>query len=203
MSPPSAFIFRGRHERLKLADLENTEEEGGLGLTCVATKAECLLLRQSLRILERPDENCYRHIAYWLGNFLDEPFPELKEQGPVVVTMQPRFPLQKAMLLPLQEGMMRQEYDPSKLDQVTTKSIYEGRAAYIITPQKIQEKFPGIDFPGLVFPRLNYQILEAEPRDILFALVHNIFYNKERMFLQGRLQDPSCPIPECLGRVQD
>ena len=53
----SAFIFKGRHERLKLADLENTEEEGGLGLTCVATTAECLLLRQSLRILERKEEN--------------------------------------------------------------------------------------------------------------------------------------------------
>ena len=199
----SAFIFKGRHERLKLADIENTVEEGGLGLTCVGTKAECLLLRQSLRILERKEENCYRHMGYWLGHFLNEPFPELKEQGPVVVTMHVQFPLHKAMLLPLQEGLMRQEYEPGKLEQVTTKSIYEGRAAYVIPPPKVQEKSPEIDFPGLVFPRLNYKILEADAKDILFSLVHNIVYTKERMFLQGRLQDPSCPIPECLGKVQD
>ena len=47
-SASSAFIFRGRPERLKLAELENSVERGGLGLICVATKAECLLLRQSL-----------------------------------------------------------------------------------------------------------------------------------------------------------
>ena len=199
----SAFIFKGRPERLKLSDIENSEEEGGLDLTCVATKAECLLLRQSLRILSRPEENCFKHMGYWLGHFLDEPFPDLKEQGPSVTTLQPRFPLHQAMLLPLQEGLMRQEYDPGKLQEVTTKSIYEGRAAFVIPPPKIQEKHHMIDFPDLVFPRLNYQILEADPKDILFTLVHNIFYNKERMFLQGRLQDPFCPIPECSGKVQD
>ena len=41
----SGFIFRGRQERLKLSDLENAEDQGGLGLTCVVTKAESLLLR--------------------------------------------------------------------------------------------------------------------------------------------------------------
>ena len=60
-------------------------------------------------------------MGYWLGHFLSEPFPELKDQGP------------GAMLLPLQEGLMRQEYEPRKLDQVTTKNIYEGGAAYVIT----------------------------------------------------------------------
>ena len=33
----SSFIFQGRHERLKLAELQNPEERGGLGLTCLAT----------------------------------------------------------------------------------------------------------------------------------------------------------------------
>ena len=199
----SSFIFRGRHERLKLDDIENTEEEGGLGLTCVATKAECLLLRQSLRILARPEENCFRHIGYWLGHFLNEPFPSLKEQGPVLGTLQPRFPLHQAMLVPLQEGLMRQEYDPEKLQEVTTKSIYEGRAAFAIPPPKVQQKSPQVDFPGIVFPRLCYKVLEAEPKDVMFSLVHNIFFDKEQMFLQRRALNPFCPVPECQGRVQD
>ena len=106
-------------------------------------------------------------------------------------------------VLPLEEGLMRQEYDPKKLQEVTTKSISEGRAAFAIPPPKVQLKSPEIDFPGLVFPRLCYKILEAEPKDIMFSLVHNIFYNKERMFLQQRLQNPFCQVPECQGRVQD
>ena len=200
----SSFIFKGRHERLKLEEIENSVEEGGLGLTCVATKAECLLLRQSLRILTRTEENCFHHIGYWLGHFLEEPFPALKDQGPVLTVSQQRtFPLHQAMLIPLQEGLMRQEYDPKKLSEASTKKIYEGRAAYVIPPPKVQEKCPEIDFPALVFPRLCYKMLESEPQDVLFSLVHNIVYNREKMFLQGRLQDPFCPLPECQGKVQD
>ena len=59
----SAFIFQGRHERLKLTELQNPPSKGGLGLTCVSTKAECLLLRQSLRILARPQHTCNQHLA--------------------------------------------------------------------------------------------------------------------------------------------
>ena len=199
----SSFIFKGRHERLKLEEIENTVKEGGLGLTCVATKAECLLLRQSLRILARTEENCFRHAGYWLGHALEEPFPQLKIMGPVNTQTDPRFPLHQTMLLVLQEGLWRQEYDPSKLNEASTKKIYEGRAAYVIPPPKIQEKYPHVDFPALVYPRLCYNILEGESKDTLFSLVNNIFYNKERMFQQGRLQDPSCQLPECQGRIQD
>ena len=199
----SSFIFKGRHERLKLAEIENAAEDGGLGLVCVATKAECLLLRQSLRILDRPEENCFHHMGYWLGNFLEEPFPQLKSQGPVLSQKQQRFPLHQSMLTALEEGLMRQEYDPRKLSEASTKKIYEGRAAYVIPPPKVQAKCPEINFQATVFPRLCYTILESEPRDILFSLVHNIYFNKERMFLQGRIPDPACPLPECQGKIQD
>ena len=45
----SYFVFQGRPERLKLSELENPADQGGLGLTCLATKSENLYLRQSLR----------------------------------------------------------------------------------------------------------------------------------------------------------
>ena len=54
-----------------------------------------------------------------------------------------------------------------------------------------------------MYPRLGYNILEAEPRDILFCIVHNIQPTKERMFEQRRVQDAACPHQECLGRRQD
>ena len=199
-SASSSFIFRGRPERLKLAELQNPVEKGGLGLVCVATKAECLLLRQSLRILERPASECHLHFGHWLGFALIKTFPQLEICRRELL---PRFPLHKAMLEALEEGLIREEYDPMKLDITTTSIIYKGRAADIIPPPKVVLKYPSVDFVNLVYPRLGYSILEAEPRDVLFCIVHNIHPTKQRLFEQGRVQNASCPIPECQGRSQD
>lgn len=108
----SSFIFQGRHERLKLAELQNPQKKGGLGLICVATKAECLLLRQSLRILARPELVSNKHLGHWLGLFLRDTFPDLMLSGPVCQMLPQRFPLHSAILESLEEGLIRQEFSP-------------------------------------------------------------------------------------------
>ena len=113
----SAFIFRGRHERLKLDELENPRSRGGLGLVCVSTKAECLLLRQTLRVLKRKESNCFKHLGFWLGSELHETFPEVTDMGPVCLS---RYPLYKNILAALEEGLVRQEYKPTSLDEATS-----------------------------------------------------------------------------------
>ena len=199
----SAFIFRGRPERLKLSELENRKQMGGLGLTCVATKAECLLLRQSLRILAKPEKKCYHHLGYWLGHFLQESFPNLLEKGPVSPVLLPRFPIHQDMLVAIEEGLLRQEFDHKDLRFASTKVIYASRIRDIVPAPKVEVKYPFVDFHNLVYPRLNYRILESEPKDVLFTLVHKFFFTKERMFLQNRSHDPFCPLQECQGKVQD
>jgi hypothetical protein len=196
----SAFIFKGRPERLKLSELQNPVKKGGLGLVCVATKAECLLLRQSLRVLQRPGANCSLHLGYWLGFDLQEIFPYLRIGLPA---LQPRFPLHKAMLEVLREGLLRNEFDTQELQLATSKKIYDSRAEDIIPPPKVEGKYPGVDFVNLVYPRLGYIILEAEQRDVLFSLVHNILPTKQRLFIQHRAPSASCPVPQCQGIVQD
>ena len=42
----SSFIFRGRHGRLKLSELENTSDNGGLGMPNLSVKADSLLIQQ-------------------------------------------------------------------------------------------------------------------------------------------------------------
>ena len=106
----SSFIFQGRHERLKLSEIENPFSSGGLGLTCVSTKAECLLLRQCLRILALPQQNCSKHLGHWLGFFLREDFPNLFQQGPVCQVLLPQYPLHAAMLEVIQEGLTRNKF---------------------------------------------------------------------------------------------
>ena len=110
----SSFIFRGRHERLKLDELENSCEDGGLGLPDIAVKADALLLKQMCRMLNHPDEKSFRLLGYWLGEFvretgLDDNFPELADLGPVSHTMQGAFPLQQYMVDIFLEGVDRRE----------------------------------------------------------------------------------------------
>ena len=199
-SASSAFIFRGRPERLKLAELQNTKEKGGLGLVCVATKAECLLLRQSIRIIAHPQADCFLHLGHWLGFALKETFPQLETCRQA---LPPGCPLHKAMLEALEEGLIREEFDPEKLDSITTSLIYRGRAADVIPAPKIETKHPSVDFVSLVYPCLAYTILEAEARDVLFSMIHNIQPTRQRLFEQNRIRDACCPHPECAGRTQD
>ena len=155
----SSFIFQGKPERLKLSELENSPECGGLNLTCIATKAESLLLRQCLRILSRPEETCSQHLGFWLGEKLQEHFPHLVQLGPSTPALISQFPLHGAMLEALEEGLARQEYTPGELEYATTKVIYKSRAADVLLPPKVEEKFPDVDFKNVVYPRLTFRIL--------------------------------------------
>ena len=175
----SSFIFRGRHERLKLSEIQNPHSKGGLSLTCVSTKSECLLLRQSLRILKRPLQNCTKHLGNWLGSFLKEIFPHLYQQGPVCQALLPQYPLHSAMLEVLEEGLTRNEYTPSKLEEVTTQAMYKGRVEDVLPPPKVEREFPGVDFQVLVYPRLSHAVLEPGPKDTLYCIVHGLYRNRE------------------------
>ena len=202
-SKMSSFIFQGRPERLKLSEIENSSENGGLGLTCVVTKSECLLLRQSLRVLARPEETCSRHLGLWLGSHLQVTFPHLAQGGLPASGLLPQYPLHTAMLETLLEGLARQDFQPEELELATTKAIYQSRSEDVFLPPKVEGKYPAVEFKTTVYPRLAYRILEPEPRDTLFSLVHGLVHNKQRMFLQQRAQDPYCPLPDCQGLPQD
>ena len=100
----SKFIFRGRHERLKLGKIENSTEQGGLGLPNIAVKADSLLLEQMCRIKSLPAGHInFRFVGYWLGGALrdtgwGEVFPQLAYIGHVSHTMPRDFPLNRYMV---------------------------------------------------------------------------------------------------------
>ena len=98
----SKFIFRGRHKRLQLYELQNSYEQGGLGLPNIAVKADSLLIKQMCRMVNLSDEKSFRLLGYWLGGFLRDTgygdnFPELADIGPVSHTMSRAFPLHEYM----------------------------------------------------------------------------------------------------------
>ena len=134
-----------------MAELQNPVERGGLGLVCIATKSECLLLRQSLCVLERKEENCCRHLSHWIGLPLLEHFPFLEDLEPVCHSLPAKFPLHKSILEALEEGIIREEYDPATPNETCTKVIYKNRARDVIPPPKVELRHPEIDFVGGVY----------------------------------------------------
>ena len=154
-------------------------------------------------MLSRPEETCSHHLGFWLGSFLQEAFLHLVQLGPTAPSLYLRYPLHSRMLEVLEEGRLREEFHPNKLEEVTTKTIYKSRKSYVLLPPKVEENFPTVDYKQLVYPRLAYKILEPESKDILLSIVHGLVYNKDRLYSQRRAQDPYCPLPQCQGKVQD
>jgi hypothetical protein len=198
----SSFIFRGRHERLKLCELENNCEKGGLGLPNLSVKADSLLMKQFCRILSLPNEDSFRMVGYWLGSFLQdtglgENFPELAEVGPVSHTMTRHFPLHQHMLDTFMESLGRGEIKNSNMRVVTTKEIYKSRMSSLLTPPKVELKFPLVNFPELVYCRMNHSVLETRQRDVCFTVIHGLYKNRDRLFQQHRADDPLCSNQAC------
>ena len=62
----------------------------------------------------------------------------------------------------LEEALMRQEVEKSKLAAVKTKSIYMSRMEDQASPPNVESKYPQTDFSDLVYPRLTHPVLEAK-----------------------------------------
>jgi hypothetical protein len=159
----SKFIFRGRHERLKLSELENSCEEGGLGLPNIGVRADSLLIKQLCRVLTLPREDSFRLVGYWLGGFLEdtglgENFPQLADVGPVSHTMSKNFPLHQHLLDTFIEAVGRGEVKSSNMRAVTTKEIYKSIMSSLLTPPKVESKYPLVNFQELVYPRVTHAV---------------------------------------------
>ena len=107
------------------------------------------------------------------------------------------FPLHRYMLDTFVEAVGRGEVKNSNLKGVTTRAVYKSRMSSILTPPKVELKYPLINFQETVYPRLKNPVLEVKQRDLLFSLIHGIYLNRERLHQQGRADDPHCQNQAC------
>ena len=133
-------------------------------------------------MLNLPAEETFHLMDYWLGGFLretsfDEDFPELADMGPVSHTLPKSFCLHEHMLVTLLEAVGRGEVTRNNLKLVSTKAIYFSRMNDLLTPTK-ELKFPQVNFPELVYPRLRNQVLEVKQKHLLFSIIHGIYRNR-------------------------
>ena len=77
----------GRLLRVSLADIKNSRDNGGLGLTCLASKGKSLMLSQLLRIVRNGDSKTVGHMLVWLGKLLEDFLPHMQS-----ITALPKTP---------------------------------------------------------------------------------------------------------------
>ena len=61
--------------RIPLEEIKNVPLKGGLGLVCLSSMCNSLLLSQFLRLLKCECQKTLNHIRYWIGDFLSDILP--------------------------------------------------------------------------------------------------------------------------------
>ena len=71
------FVWKGNGLLLRVAfdEIKNFRDKGGLGIVCVDSMCNSLLLSQFLRLLRSADDKYVSHILYWLGDSLTDILP--------------------------------------------------------------------------------------------------------------------------------
>ena len=115
---------------------KNPTLSGGLNLPCVISKADCLFLSQTCRLLSRPGSKEYSHIKYWIGLYIKEYFPDMA-RGPHAELISPYFSHMKSVLV---GGIVLEDIDISKLKKTSSKTLYAS-FTYTFPPPKIVFKF--------------------------------------------------------------
>ena len=142
-------------------------------------------------MITRTEEGAYWHLCYWLGFHLQQHLPAMLNSGPVL--QRPPPPFHQHVLNLLLEGFQWFGLESGKLEKVTTKKLYKEYTSDLPHP-KITNKFPEVNYPGDVWPRLTYSELTAGPRQAWFDAVHGLTRNRSRLHQQGRAGDPWCQV---------
>ena len=112
-------------------------------------------------------------------------------------TMSKNFPLHQYMLDLFLEAVSRGEIKKTNVKTVTTKEIYLTRMEDILTPPKVEAKFPLVNFQELVYPRIGNAVLENKQKDLMFSIVHGLYRNRVRLHQQNRTDDSFCQNQAC------
>jgi hypothetical protein len=105
--------------------------------------------------------------------------------------MSREFPLRKYMLDTFMEAVGRGEVQNSNMKVVMTREIYRSRMASLLTPPKAENKFPLVNFPNILYPRMTHAGGEAEGRDVLSDPRHLQEQGEALPAEQGRQCKPS------------
>ena len=189
------FLWRGHLTRLAFDELHGPLSRGGLGLSCLQTRAQSLLVKQAFHHLAAGGRPAL-HLAYWMGVALQDTLP--LPPGATIMTGLP--PLH---YVGLQELML----EAAQLPCVDAAHLQEARSAIIYKawmsdppPPRIVRTRPHLPW-DLTWLRLAGPHLPPQSVDAHFHLLHNILPTRERQHRIAVIPSPDCPL--CPGQVED
>ena len=204
------FIWKGKLEKPAMIEMFNSWENGGLGLTCVRTKADSLLLKQTLRMMEDKTTLHHKHLQFWLGNFLEQNWPDMlnhphaRRTGVIVdrpLTKEAALtPHYEKLLLGIRNGERTDDFDYTNIKKITAKMLYQLNTTTFPPPSIVHKR--NVPDWQLVWARVASPMLEPRGREVMYMVVNNIFPTQERMVRLGKTDREVCK--KCnLGVVED
>ena len=186
------FIWRGKLEKPAFSEMCNPVEEGGLGVTCIRSKCDSLLLKQLLRMLEDKEAVHHQHIAFWLGNFIRNYEPLSNFPHALRVGEEVDRPLEKETALTMHFTRLLQEYkygekneyfdifETGNIKFLRAKLLYQFNTTTFTPPAIIFKR----DVPdwGLVWDRIGSLMLEPRGREVMYMVINNLYPTQQRLY---------------------
>ncbi len=180
------FLWRGHLERLAYDELHRPLSQGGLRLSCPASRAESLLAKQTLHLLAaggRPAS----HLAYWMGQRIRDICPALGP-GPHPEVLPPSM---ASLATLVREVVALDCVNPDHLGAAESRHIYKELTA-TLPPPKVELRHPRVDWDR-AWTRLAKPGLPPLAVDVAFRALHNILPLQTRLHrLQPLRHQPAC-----------
>jgi len=181
------FVWAHSMARIAFPQLHRPFSEGGLGLSCPATRAKSLLAKQTFHHLAAGGRPAL-HLTYWMGAALQDRLP-LPHDGPFLTGQPP------VQYLDLQNLLLETADLPSVLPAFLAASrsslIYKNWMADPPRP-RVEQKLPALPW-DLIWKRLATPSIPLLSADLHFRVLHDILMTRER---RHRFRD--APSPACL-----
>ena len=189
------FLWSGHLFRLSFDELHSPLSRGGLGLSCLQTRAQSLLVKQALHHLAAGGRPAL-HLSYWMGVALQGSLA--LPPGAAVLMGQP-----PVHYISLQELVL----EAAQLPCVDTGHLLEARSALIykawttdLPPPRIERAKPDLPWDS-IWQRLAWPSLPPQSVDRHFQVLHNTLATRERQHRARAVPSPDCP--HCPGQVED
>ena len=148
--------------------------------------------------------NSFDHLSFWLGSSLG--LPDLADFVHYKINRMGRrrkaVPAYFTYLLNLySDGLSSERFNLNSLSLSTTKDIYVS-LTNTMPPPKVAIKHPNINY-SLVWKRIVNGVFSKTSRNILYLIVHERCFTRERGFriLPNRYESPNCQNCDCLETI--
>ena len=191
-----AFIKMGKMEMMALQEMCNPIKKGGLGLTCIRSKADSLFLKQMLRMFQEPGSLHYKYIQYFAGRKLR--VADLGNMAPCH-TITPYYEkmvelYQEAVVMELVHYCCVNKDCEHNMIKTTAKEIYAANTE-TFPPPRVEYNILYRNVSGMmwerIWARVDSDMLDPSAREVVWRAINNLLPTRERHHRLGLRELPA------------